>query len=60
MLYPREVKGNSCTADIELRAQRECDDDGVVTVEIYVDGALRRSRSAEGPGATAVVDYWLD
>ena len=49
-----------CTADIELWAQRECDDDGMVTVEIYIDGALRRSQTAEGPGAIASVDYWLD
>jgi hypothetical protein len=49
-----------CTADIEFWAQRQCNDAGIVTVEIYVDGTLRRIRTGEGAGATARVELWID
>jgi hypothetical protein len=47
-------------ADIELVAVRECSDDGTVSVEIYVDGVLRRSRSAQGANAVASTEFFVD
>lgn len=47
-------------ADIELLAVRQCDDDGVVTVEIYVDGVLRRTATARGANATASTEIMID
>jgi hypothetical protein len=47
-------------ADIELLAVRQCDDDGVVTVEIYVDGVLRRTATAQGANATASTQIMID
>jgi hypothetical protein len=47
-------------ADIELLAVRQCNDDGVVTVEIHVDGALRRTGTAQGPNAVASTQIMID
>jgi hypothetical protein len=47
-------------ADIELLAERQCNDDGVVTVEIHVDGVLRRTGTAQGPNAVASAEIMID
>jgi hypothetical protein len=49
-----------CTADIDLTAQRQCEDSGIVTVEIWVDGNLKRRDQGQGPSATAHIELWLD
>lgn len=47
-------------ADIELLAVRECADDGVVSVEIHVDGVLRRLQTAQGANAVASTELFVD
>lgn len=57
---PWSMSRELCTADIDLTAQRQCGDSGIITVEIWVDGSLRRQNQAQGPSATAHTDLWLD
>ena len=48
-----------CDGSVEVRAKRECPDDGIVTVEIYIDEVLKKSATGEGPGAAARVESWI-
>jgi len=47
-------------ADIELLAVRQCNDDGIITVEIHVDGVLRRTGTAQGANAVARTEIMID
>ena len=57
---PWSMSQELCTADIDLTAQRQCEDSGIVTVEIWVDGNLKRRDQGQGPSATAHIELWLD
>jgi hypothetical protein len=47
-------------AQINLRARRECDDDGTVDVEIWVNQQLASRQEQHGPSAVAETGMWVN
>jgi hypothetical protein len=50
----------TANAIVRVVAERNCDTQGTVTVEIHVDHELTVHDSAEGPHATAEASTWVD
>jgi len=49
-----------CEGEASVRARRTCDDDGIVTVEIWFHQDLQELETAEGANATASASCWVD
>ena len=57
---PWSASLHSVKSELTIEARRSCDDDGTITVEIYIDGRRSAVGTAAGSHAIARAATWVD